>query len=157
MEASMRTAHRLASQAKRQHLTQLPKFWRPKLDTTQVLDAKVIHWDLIDRFTSGTANVGDLWDWIETGFTLSQMMRLLAEDGTEFTFEAQAALAEQLGIYEAVIARYRTTGRVGFNGAQINIARAAAHVMDGLIDMDRHGIAVQAAQWSLEQMDRIRR
>lgn len=149
----MRTAHRLASHAKR---NELPKFWRPKLDTSQVLDAKLIHWDLIDRFTSGTANVGDLWDWIETGFTLSQMMRLLAEDGTEFTYEAQEALADQLGIYEAVIARYRTTGRVGFNGQQLNIARAAAHVMDGLIDMDRHGIAVQAALWSTEQMDKIR-
>ena len=140
----MKTAHRTASYAKRQHFAQLPKFWQPKLDTSQVLDAKVIHWDLIDRFTSGTANVGDLWDWIETGFTLSQMMYLLAEDGTEFT-------------YEAVIARYRTTGRVGFNGPQLNIARAAAHVMDGLIDMDRHGIAVRAARWSTEQMDKIRR
>lgn len=153
----MKTAHRTASHAKRQHLNQLPKFWQPKLDTTQVLDAKLIHWDLIDRFTSGTANVDDLWDWIETGFTLSQMMRLLVEDGTEFTDEAVSALAEQLAIYEAVIARYRTTRRVGFNGAQLNIARAAAHVMDGLIDMDRHGIAVKAARWSMEQMARIRR
>ena len=153
----MKTAHRTASYAKRQHLAQLPKFWQPKLDTTQVLDAKVIHWDLVERFTSGTANVGDLWDWIETGFTLSQMMYLLAEDGVEFTYEAQAALAEQLGIYEDVIARYRTTGRVGFNGTQLQIARAAAHVMDGLIDMDRHGIAVKAARWSMDQMAKIRR
>ena len=153
----MKTAHRTASYAKRQHLAQLPKFWQPKLDTTQVLDAKVIHWDLVERFTSGAANVGDLWDWIETGFTLSQMMYLLAEDGVEFTYEAQAALAEQLGIYEDVIARYRTTGRVGFNGTQLQIARAAAHVMDGLIDMDRHGIAVKAARWSMDQMAKIRR
>lgn len=153
----MKTAHRTASYAKRQHLAQLPKFWQPKLDTSQVIDAKVIHWDLIDRFTSGTANVVDLWDWIETGFTLSQMMYLLTEDGVEFTYEAQAALAEQLGIYEDVIARYRTTGRVGFNGTQLQIARAAAHVMDGLIDMDRHGIAVKAARWSMDQMAKIRR
>jgi hypothetical protein len=152
----MKTAHRTASHAKRQHLTQLPKFWQPKLDAGQQLDAKLIHWDLVDRFTSGTATHFDLWDWIETGFTYSQIMRLLHEDGTEFTHEALQALAEQLDSYPAVIARYRTTGRVGFNGAQLNIARAAAHVMDGLIDMDRHGIAVKAAQWSIDQMAKIR-
>jgi hypothetical protein len=55
-----------------------------------------------------------------------------------------------------VIARFRMTGRVGFNGPELCVARAAAHVMDGLIDIDRHGIAVKAAHWSLEQMDRIR-
>lgn len=152
----MKTAHRKASQAKRQHLTQLPKFWQPKLDAGQRLDAKLIHWDLIDRFTKGTATHLDLWDWIETGFTYNQIMRLLHEDGTEFTHEALQALAEQLDSYPAVIARYCITGRVGFNGAQLNIARAAAHVMDGLIDMDRHGIAVKAAQWSIDQMKKIR-
>jgi hypothetical protein len=152
----MNTAHRTASHAKRQHLAQLPKFWQPKLDAGQQLDAKLIHWDLVDRFTSGTATHVDLWDWMETGFTYSQIMRLLIEDGSEFTDEAMQALAEQLDSYHAVIARYRNTGRVGFNGAQLNIARAAAHVMDGLIDMDRHGIAQKAARWSIEQMARIR-
>jgi len=152
----MKTAHRTASHAKRQHLSQLPKFWLPKLDAGQQLDAKLIHWDLVDRFTSGTATHVELWDWIETGFTYSQIMRLLHEDGTEFPHEALQALAEQLDSYPAVIARYRTTGRVGFNGAQLNIARAAAHVMDGLIDMDRHGIAQKAALWSIEQMAKIR-
>jgi hypothetical protein len=49
------------------------------------------------------------------------------------------------------------TGRVGFNGPELCVARAAAHVMDGLIDIDRHGIAVKAAHWSLAQMDRIER
>ena len=151
----MKTMYRIAAHAKRQD--QLPKFWRPKLDAGDQLDCKLTHWDLITRFTDGTANVGDLWDWIETGFTYSQMMHLLAEDGMAFTYEAQAAMADQLAIYEAVIARYRTMARVGFNGAQLNIARAAAHVMDGLIENDRHGIAVRAAHWSLDQMAKIRR
>ena len=134
----------------------LPKFWRPKITPSQQLDCKLIHWDLISRFTSGEANHEDLWSWIETGFTYSQIMRLLVEDGTDFTLEAQEALAAQLESYSAVIARYRTTGRVGFNGAQLNIARAAAHIMDGLIEMDRNGIAVKAVHWSVEQMNKIR-
>ena len=152
----MKTEHRVAAHTKRQYTGQLPKFWQPKLEAAQCLDAKIIHWDLISRFTSGTADTDDLWDWIETGYTYSQIMRLQIEDGTEFTPEAIAAMSDQLDIYTSVIARYRATGRVAFNGTELCIARAAAYVMDGLIDIDRHGIAVKAAQWSTAQMDRIR-
>jgi hypothetical protein len=152
----MKTAHRQASAAKRQYIGQLPKFWQPKLTPTQQLDCKVIHWDLVDRFTTGTATRDDMWDWMETGFTYSQIMRLLAEDGSDFTPEAVQAIADQLNTYAGVIARWSATGRVGFNGTELNIARAAAHVMDGLIDMDRHGIAERAAQWSTQQVQRMR-
>lgn len=152
----MNTAHRTASHAKRQYAGQMPKFWQPKLDTTQRLDAKIIHWDLIARFVSGTANDGDLWDWIETGFTYSQIMRLQLEAGTEFTAEAIAAISEQIDIYASVCERFRKTGRAGFSGPELCVAKAAAHVMDGLLDIDRDGIAVRAARWSIEQMNRIR-
>jgi hypothetical protein len=152
----MKTAHRIASRAKR-NPEQLPKFWRPKLDEEQQFDCKMTHWNLFDCILIGTATRSVLWDWIETGFTYSQFMRLLSADGVEFTDEAAQAIADQINIYDAVIERYSKTGRVGFNGEQINIARAAAQVMDGLIEMDRHGIAVKAARWSLEQMVNIRR
>jgi len=152
----MKTIHRQAAQAKRQYMGQLPKFWRGKVTPEQQLTCTVIHWDLITRFTTGTATRDDMWDWIETGFTYSQIMRLLSEDGTDFTPEAEQAIADQLAIYGSVIARWNATGRVGFNGTELNIARAAAHVMDGLIDMDRHGIAERAVQWSTAQMQRIR-
>ena len=149
----MKSAHRAAARAKRQNL---PKFWRPALTESVKLDAKLTHWDLVTRISTGTATTDDLWDWIETGLTYSQMMRLLAEDGSEFTDEAMAAIAGQLDIYESVIDRYRRTGRVGFSGPELLTARAAACVMDGLIDMDRHGIAERAARWSIETMRRVR-
>lgn len=134
----------------------LPKFWRPKLEPDAQFQAKLTHWDLVYRFTDGTATPEVLWDWMETGFTYSQMMRLLAEDGTPFTDEALTAISEQLLIYESVAARFTRTGRVGFSGQELQIARAAAFVMDGLIEMDRHGIATRAALWSTEQMVKVR-
>lgn len=152
MRSKYRTGNAIA-----QHPEQLPKFWQPKLAPSDRLDCKLTHWDLFERIATGSATYGTLWDWIETGYTYSQMMRLLTEDGSEFTDEATTAIRDQLLIYEAVIARFRATGRVGFNGEQLCIARAAAHIMDGLIDMDRHGIAVKAALWSQEQMAIIRR
>ncbi|RYF81151.1 MAG: hypothetical protein EOO29_11465 [Comamonadaceae bacterium] len=134
----------------------MPKFWRPKLDESQRRDAGIIHWDLVTRFCDGTATADDLWDWIETSFTYSQMMRMLAEDGTDFTPEAMNAIAEQLDTYGAVIERFRHTGRVGFDAEQLRIARAAANVMDALLEADRHGIAVRAGQWAIEQTHRAR-
>lgn len=153
----MNTAQRAQSRAKRlRYLGQLPKFWRPSVTPGQQLDAKVIHWDLIDRFTTGAATPDDLWDWMETGYTYSQIMRMLAEDGTEFTGEAMGAIGDQMDIYQGVIARWKRTGRVGFSGPELCVAKAAAHVFDGLIELDRFGIAERAARWSTEQMLRIR-
>jgi hypothetical protein len=127
------------------------------VDASQALDAKVIHWDLITRFTDGSATVVDLWDWLETGMTYSQTMTILSQEGLEFTADAMVAIAEQLGIYEAVIDRWKATGRVGFNGPQLAIARNAAAVFDDLIELDRNGAAVRAAVWSTEQLAKIKR
>lgn len=135
----------------------LPKFWRPKVTPVQQLACKIVHWDLIDRFTNGTASVSDCWDWMETGFTYTQMMRLLADDGVQFTEDAIQALLMQLETYEAICARLRRTGRPGLSGPELQIAKQAAAVMDELIDLDRHGIAERAARWSMDQMARIRR
>ncbi|MDH6185516.1 hypothetical protein [Polaromonas sp. CG_23.6] len=142
-------AQRLAWQA-------LPKFWRPKLAPSRQILCQVIHWDLITAFTNGTATAETLWDWIETGFTYTQMMRLLIADGLDFTDDAIHAMNQQIECYEGVIARLRTTGRAGFNAQELAIARAAASVMDSLIELDRHGIADAAGRWSVEQMRALR-
>ena len=134
----------------------LPKFWRPKITPTQRLNCKLAHWDLVERLATGQASADDCWDWMETGFTYSQMFRLLHEDGVEFTPEAEMAIAAQLDIYPAVCARYRRTRRVGLTGPELQIARDAAGVFDGLMDLDRHGIAVAAVEWSNQQMATIR-
>lgn len=144
----MKTAHRRAAHAKRE----LPKFWQPTITAVQVSTCKVAHWDLVDRFTTGRATQGDLMDWVETGLTYSELMRLLEADGTPFTEEARAAIAGHLDASVGVLERFTTTGRVGFNSEQLLAARAACEVMDQLIEMDRYGFAVRAAQWSTARM-----
>lgn len=133
----------------------LPKFWRPKVTAVVKLDSKLAHWQMITAFVDGKADATTLQEWIDTGFAYSQMMHLLHADGTEFTGAAEHALVDQLEIYDAVATRYRTTGRVAFSGPELNIARAAALVMDELIQMDRHGIALKAAIWTTEQSARL--
>lgn len=152
----MNTTHRAASRAKRQYTGQLPKFWQPKLEAIQCLDAKIIHWDLITRFTNGSATRDDLWDWIETGYTYCKLIELHQEDGTEFTNEAIAAISDHVDIFDSVIARFKTTGRVAFTGPELCISRAAANIYDMLIEIDRHGLSVKAGLWAVQVMDRIR-
>lgn len=133
----------------------LPKWFRPKLKPSVQTTAQIAHWDLVHDFTHGRATRTTLLEWIATGFTYSQMMRLLADEGEQFTPEAVQAIADQLESYPGVKARYEATGRVGFNARELNTARAAAHVMDALITMDRHGIALRAVVWSNAQMARV--
>lgn len=135
---------------------ELPRFWRAKLKPADQLRAGIIHWDLVTRFVDGSATPQILWDWIETGLTYCQMMQLLAIDGLEFQSPAIAAMNAQIESYDSVIARYRTTQRVGFNAAELATARAAAEVMDGLLALDRNGIADQAGRWAVEQMQALR-
>ena len=133
----------------------LPKFWRPKLTSIQQLTCKVAHWDLVERLATGQASTDDCWDWMETGYTYMTMVNLYAQDGVQFTDEAISALRAQGDSYEAICARMQRTGKVGLTGPELLIARAAAGVMDELIAMDRHGIALRAAKESTRQMDRI--
>jgi hypothetical protein len=145
----MKTAHRNASRAKRQ---QLPKFWRPATPESLQISAKVAHWDLLTQFTDGSATAETMWEWIETGLMYAHMVHLLAgEEAMEFTPEALDAIAEQLATYPAITKRHRDTGRAGFTAAELLTARAAANVMDSLIELDRHGIALRAALVGREQ------
>lgn len=133
----------------------MSKFWQPKTPANVVCEMQIIHHDLVARFENGTATVADLWEWMETGYTYMTMVNLYAQDGVQFTDEAISALRAQGDSYEAICARMQRTGKVGLTGSELLIARAAAGVMDELIAMDRHGIALRAAKESTRQMDRI--
>lgn len=143
-------------QSRRLTYQQLPRFFRPKLKPADQLRASIIHWDLVTRFADANATPEILWDWIETGLTYYQMMHLLQVDGVQFENSAVEAIDSQIESYEGVIARYRDTHRVGFSSDELATARAAAHVMDGLLVLDRNGIADQAGRWSVEQMQVLR-
>lgn len=155
----MNTQQRQASRAKRQappQPQQLPKFWRKSLDGDQKMLCKVTHWDNLANFTNGKATVDDLLDWMETGATYAGMMRLLILDGVEFTDEAISAINDQIDIYLPVAQRYARTRRVGFTGPELMAARAAAYIFNDLVEIDRHGIALQAATESAALMERIK-
>jgi hypothetical protein len=148
----MKTAHRRASHAKR---AEPSKFWQPAITAAKVSSCKLAHWDAFGRLTRPQATQIDLMDWVEAGLTYTELMRLLEADGTEFTPEAKAAMAENNAASVVVLARFKTKQLIGFNSEQLLAARAACEVMDLLIEMDRFGFAVRAALWSNAQMARL--
>lgn len=149
----MKTAHRRAAHAKRDSI---PKFWLRPLTSDQMTRCKLAHWTTIDQFTSGRATEIELWDLVYNGLMYAELMRLLKADGTPFTEEAMAAITEHVQTFTGVIERFKKSGRVGFNSEQLLAARAAAEVMDQLIEMDRFGFAVRAAEHSNARMETIR-
>lgn len=135
---------------------QLPKFFAPKIPDSVATSAKIVHWDLFNRMVTGQADAADLWDWIETGYTYCKLAELHQEDGTEFT-GAIGILDRQVDIFDAVLQRWKRTGKVGFSGPEMAIAREACEVYDALIEIDRHGLTAKAGQWAVQVMASIRK
>ena len=64
-------------------------------------------------------------------------------------------MAVQLQMLEHVTERYVRTGRVGFTGAEYQLAKVGVQVQDELARIvDRH-TAVEAANWSEERVNRL--
>ena len=149
----------LAHQYLRPQQRVLPKFFRPKLTVDKRSACQIIIWDMVTNFANGSATQDELLDWIESGLTCAHMARLLKADGEVFTDAAMNILAELLDSHEALLARYRRhqpQPRIGFSEPELQTARDAAAVMVVLLEMDRHGIALRAAQWCARQMHVLR-
>lgn len=149
----MKTAHRTASRAKRQGL---PKWWQAKLKPETQTTLRILHWDLLTSIANGSATEQTMWEWIGCALTFDRMAQLLAADGVPLTPEARAVLAEQLQIVPTLRSRHQATGRVVFTGPELLAARAAAHVVDDLLELDRHGASTRAADWSEQQLAAMR-
>ena len=134
----------------------IPKFWQPKVKPSLATTCSVMHWDNLTQIVAGTATEALLWDWVECCLTYSEMMRLYQKDGTDMDPAAVAAIEAQRAAYPAIVTRYFATGRVGFSGPELAIAREAAPVMDELISMDSNGIAWAARAWSDAELKRVK-
>lgn len=153
----MKSKHRKASHAKRAAIHRLPKFWEPKTPETDKLTCKIAHHHNVEEIRKGGAGVDILLEWAESIFTYSEMMKLYVADGIDISEEAGQLMADQLLSCAEVADRYNRTGKVGFNAEQLNIAKATAFLMDDLIALDRHGIAVQALINSSTHMAALRK
>jgi hypothetical protein len=117
-----------------------PRWLRPRLSRSQVLDLQLLHIEYLDHIHSGQATVHTLWEWAALVFTWSRVAELLGLGVEE--------MAPQLHVVTALVERYGATGRVEFRGPEYDAARIGTIVMDTLAERTDAETARTATHWS---------
>lgn len=117
-----------------------PRGLRPTLSADQVRDLALAHHVNLDDVATGRAGVDVLWQMAGGVLTWSRVADLLRVH--------QAEMAQQLEVVNRTVARYVATGRVGFSGADYQLAKRGVTVMDELALIVDTPTAVAAAHWS---------
>lgn len=131
---------------KRRPVNPVPRWLRPKLRADQVRDLSLAHHANLDAIARGVADSSVMWQWAGGCLTWSRVAELLQR--------GEAEMAQQLHLVEAVIARFRRTGRVGFSGTEYQLAKLGVQVMDALAELVDVPTAQQAADWSEAEINR---
>lgn len=119
-----------------------------KLPDSDLVSLEIAHADALHELTLGQPTAQTLWDWVSNVLTWSRAADLMAL--------GQDEMAEQLALCMSLIDRFKRTGRVGFSGPELHLARHGVDVMDALASQTTRAVARQAALWSEEQLARLR-
>ena len=98
-----------------------PKGLRPLLPEAQQVDLNLLILGLVDQIAAGQAPVETMWDYARSVFTMSVMADMMDLGAPE--------MAEQLRCATRLIERWQRTGRVLFDGPDLQLARAGTEVM----------------------------
>ncbi len=118
------------------------------LPAGDVVSVQIAHVDTLAQITSGQGTAQTLWDWVSNVLTWSRAADLIGAGQDEMGFQLQLCLD--------LIARWKRTGRVGFDGPGLQLARHGVDVMDELARQVSRHVAREAALWSEEQLARMR-
>jgi len=125
-------------------IARLPTGMRPRLTRAQIVDLALVHHANHDAIRTGAASPSVMWAWAEGALTWSRVAELLGAGETE--------MGELLLTVEAVIERYKRTGRVGYSGTELQAAAYGAQVMDALAETVDAATALRAVHWSAQQV-----
>jgi hypothetical protein len=126
---------------------QPPRGLRARLGADQVRDLGLCHVVNLDAIATGTADVATLWQWVGGVLTWSRVAEVLQAGAPE--------MRAQLEMADRVIERFRRTGRVGFTGADYQLAKDGVQVMDQLSEIVDRATAVDAAEWSEARLNAL--
>lgn len=118
------------------------------LPAGDVVSLQIAHVDTLAQITTGQGTAQTLWDWVANVLTWSRAADLIGAGQEEMGFQLQLCLD--------LIARWKRTGRVGFDGPGLQLARHGVDVMDALAREVPVLVAREAAHWSEEQLARMR-
>lgn len=148
MGPSRTTQRAIARNNKATLLARMPRAFRPKLSRDQVLDLGLCHVVNLDDIATGTATFHTMWDWVASVLTWHHVATALQLGVDE--------LEQQLQVCLRMIERYGRTGRVAFDGADYQLAKAGLDVMDQLAQIVDRPTAIAAADWSEARLAQLR-
>lgn len=101
----------------------------------------------VDTIYRGEADISLLWQHLGgvlTWYACAQMLGL-----------GEAEMQAQIDLSLALVQRFQRTGRVGFDGPELQVARDGVDVFDQLAEATDVPTALQAVAWSMAQLQRI--
>jgi hypothetical protein len=116
-----------------------------RLSRGQINDLALIHLVNLDQISKGRGTEDTLHQWVGAVFTWTRVAELNAAGIPE--------MAEQMKLAEAVLERYRTTGRIIFTGPEYQTAKAGVQFMDQLAELTPKLRAIHAANWSEKRIE----
>ena len=117
-----------------------------RLRPDQLRDLSLCHNVNLDAIASGQAEPSMLWDFAGAVFMWWKAARLLGL--------GQAETDTQLEVATRLVERFGRTGRVLFDGPDLQLARDGVVVMDLLAAQVDMRIATLAAEWSEREINR---
>lgn len=124
-----------------------PRGMRPRLDDGQLRDLGLAHMVNLDSIAKGEAGSDILWQWAGGVLTWSRVAEKLQAGAEEMHI--------QLDLVLAVVERFKRTGRVGFSGAEYQLAKEGVGYMDDLAAIVDRPTAVEAANWSEQRCNEL--
>ena len=124
-----------------------PRGLRPRLASDQVRDLGFVHVGHLDDLAYGRADGDKLWQWLGGLLTWHRVAQKLQRGVPE--------MDDQLALAQSVMARFGRTGRMGFSGAEYQLAKRGVMVMDQLAEQVDRATAIAAAEWSELTINRI--
>lgn len=128
--------------ARMQHLVP-----RPKLCPGQLVDLGLCHLQNFETIVQGSADTEVMWHYVESVLTWWCVAQALGAGLDE--------MAAQLEIATRLVERYGRTGRVRFDGLDLQVARLGVGYMDDLAGLVDEPTAIAASTWSNAEVNRM--
>lgn len=139
---------------RRRPVNPMPRWLRPRLAGSQVLDLGLVHWQNLDVLAKGQGTEDLLWQVVGGVFTWSRVADLLHRADSRLE-PAVDEMHAQLALVTRLVQRYGATGRVIFTGTEYQLAKRGCDVMDELARTVDRDTAVAAAEWSEAKVDAL--
>jgi hypothetical protein len=124
---------------------------RPKLVRDQLVDLALVHHSNFDLIAKGKGTHQLLLDYAASVLTWSFVADALVKREL-ITADAVDLMTEQVLMVERMVARYGRTGRIAFDGPDLQRGKEGLDVMDELARLVDRPTAVAAADWSEMRM-----